>query len=103
MITLMAEEIKRWLVEMAMLYAFAILLGVTVLFTAAWFGRMYARYHGPRTVLCPETGAPAVVHLDALHAALGSLRDEPKIRLVACSRWDERGQCDQPCVKQLRP
>ena len=103
MITVMAEEMRRWLVELVILYFFAVLLGVTVLSMAAWFGRTYARYCGKRTIYCPETGTLAMIEIDALHAALGSLTGDPDIQLLRCSLWNQRGRCSQPCVKQLRP
>jgi hypothetical protein len=62
-------------------------------FRAGWHVRR------ERLVTCPETGAPAAVHIDATRAALAELRaDEPPLRLSSCSRWPERGPCDEACL-----
>lgn len=103
MITVMAEEMRRWLIEVAAVYFFTMLLGTTALLLAAWFGRIYVKYHGSRTILCPETGASAVIRVDALHAAFSSVTGHPDVHLQHCSLWSERGECDQPCAKQLKP
>lgn len=102
MLTVIAEETRRWLVEMAILYFLFVALAVTILFILAWFIKVYAKYRGKRTIRCPETGTPAIIEIDALHAALGSLAGDPDIELLSCSLWNQRGRCRQPCVKALR-
>lgn len=57
------------------------------------------RLAGTRLVTCPETGTIAAVEFDRAHAAITALvHDEPDMQLGTCSRWAERGRCDQPCV-----
>jgi hypothetical protein len=64
--------------------------------------RAWRRYRGERLVVCPETKAPAAVSVDTGHAALTALVEgQPGVRLAACSRWDERGRCDEPCVADV--
>ena len=55
-----------------------------------------------RSVVCPETGEPARVGVDAREAALGVALGVPRIRVVACSRWPARRDCNQACRKQVR-
>jgi hypothetical protein len=62
--------------------------------------RTWRRLHGPRLVMCPETGRPAAVRLDVKHAALGILDGDQSLRLTDCSRWAERGRCDGPCAPE---
>lgn len=52
---------------------------------------------GDRIVVCPETGQPATVRIDLALAVAGDDGSAPA-PLEACSRWAERGHCDQPCV-----
>jgi hypothetical protein len=58
---------------------------------------------GVRLVTCPETERLAAVRFDLSRAARTALaRHEPDAQLAECSRWAERGPCDQPCVPQAR-
>lgn len=67
----------------------------------AWFlGRsflLWRRLRGERIVICPETGQPATVHIDLALAVTSDAGSAPA-PLEACSRWAERGACDQPCL-----
>ena len=82
------------------LYVILVLLGVLSFFVVV-AARAYFRYRGVRVVTCPETRAPAAVSVDAGHAALSAAWDHTELRLDQCSRWPERGMCDQPCLKQI--
>ena len=55
------------------------------------------RLQGDRVVTCPETGEPAMVHIDLALAVTSDAGSAPA-PLDNCSRWSERGHCDQPCV-----
>ena len=59
------------------------------------------RFRGRRTVICPETGKPASVRLDATRAAATSVFGTPDLRLTECDRWPERRDCDRECVRQI--
>ena len=76
-------------------------LAVALWFGLRWFVRSYSKYQGSRTVTCPETGKPAVVEVDALHASLTSTVRLPDIRLRDCSRWPIKRQCGQECLTEL--
>jgi len=65
--------------------------------------RTRRRIAGARLVTCPETGRPAAVTFDVVHATLTALVDgEAKLRLADCSRWPVRKPCDQACVPQAQ-
>jgi hypothetical protein len=67
----------------------------------AWYLRnaylVWKRLHGARVVTCPETGQPAAVRFD-IASAVTSKSGVGTARLESCSRWDERGPCEQPCA-----
>jgi hypothetical protein len=70
----------------------AYLIVILSLASASYFGirfivRAYSSYRGPEIVTCPETGRPAVVEIDALHASLTSTVGLPDIQLKNCQRW----------------
>lgn len=55
-----------------------------------------------RSVVCPETGDPAKIGVDAREGAMGVALGVPRLRVVTCSRWPERRACDQACRSQVR-
>lgn len=80
----------------------AIVLGATALyFGIRWLFRVSSRYRGTKIVTCPETGKPAIVEIDALHASLTSTVGLPDIRLDNCSRWPLKEECGQNCLTDL--
>jgi hypothetical protein len=86
---------------------FTIMIAVLVLavalfvFRAVPGVRAYFRLRGKRLVMCPETRAPAAVDVAAGEAGLGAFVNEPTLRLQECSRWPEREDCGQECLKQI--
>lgn len=63
--------------------------------------RTYFLYRGQRIVTCPETHMPAAVDVAAGKAAVSAFRGEPEPRLQQCSRWPDRRDCGQECLKQI--
>ena len=63
--------------------------------------RTWARVRGARVVVCPETQTQVAVNVDVGHAITTAIREKADLRLTSCSRWPERQDCDQPCVKQI--
>ena len=61
----------------------------------------YRRYRGERIIVCPETEKPAAVELDAVHAALTDTLGKADLHLKSCSRWPERQDCGQECLRQI--
>jgi len=79
------------------LVAASVLIGFVVKMWRQW--RFFA---APRLVVCPETAHTAAVHVHAVRAALASVADvAPTLTLQDCSRWPDRGRCDQPCLPQV--
>jgi hypothetical protein len=84
----------------ATFYVTAVFVAIALFFVVIAL-RTYVRYRGVRVVTCPETAKPAVVSVDAGHAAISATWERPDLKLQDCSRWPERGQCAQPCLKQI--
>ena len=59
------------------------------------------RYHGSRYVLCPGTGEPAGVQIDAFKAAITGVLDDPKLVVARCTNWPARQGCQQACLQHL--
>ena len=78
-----------------------VLVAVAIYFGIRWLVRIYSRYRGTKFVTCPETGRPAIVEVDALHASMTSTLGLPDIRLESCSRWPLKEQCGQECLTDL--
>jgi hypothetical protein len=64
---------------------------------------VYARYRGEHSVVCPETGEAATVHLDAGYAGLSAAVGPPDLSVRGCSCWPQREGCEQSCLHQLAP
>jgi hypothetical protein len=63
--------------------------------------RTYFLYRGKRLVTCPETLKTEAVEVAARTAAASSFLGWPVFRLDRCSRWPERQDCGQQCLKQI--
>lgn len=63
--------------------------------------RTYFQYRGKRLVTCPETHQPAAVELDAKQAAHEAFAHKPKMQLSECTRWPERKDCGQECLREI--
>jgi len=63
--------------------------------------RAYRKYSGTRLVTCPETDRPVAVAVDATHAAVTATIDSTDLRLKRCTRWPERADCGQECLRQI--
>jgi hypothetical protein len=62
----------------------------------------WRRYRGARLVTCPETGRLEAVSIDLGLATFTALTEKrPSVHLAACSRWTERGRCDEPCLADV--
>lgn len=77
-----------------------VVLSLILLPPAIWLRQLYSRYSGSRLVECPENQQPAVVTVDARHAAATGLHGRADLRLSTCTRWPERANCGQPCLPQ---
>ncbi len=86
-----------------MFYVFAVLAAVgTYLLVRVYVGaRLYAKFRGKRLVSCPETKQPAAVEVNAPRAAMEAVVGEPRLRLNECTRWPERQDCGQHCLREI--
>jgi hypothetical protein len=65
------------------------------------FGRAYLKFRGERVITCPENRRPAGVLVDTRHVLLMTLEGKDNLRLKLCSRWPERQDCGQECLRQI--
>src|SRR5947207_307947 len=80
------------------LLGFGIGMGFAACITFAFLIYRFVPYRGKRVIVCPETLQPAGVELDAWRAAR---TPEAQLRLQSCSRWPEKEDCDQDCLRQI--
>lgn len=79
-----------------------ILVVLTAAFLLVWSAlHVYFKFRGTRLVTCPETREPAAVEVNAKYAALVASISARGLRLKDCSRWPERKDCDQECLRQI--
>ena len=99
MITELYAQLRSLLLEVATAYAIAFVVGAVILLLFVSFLAEFLRFRGARLVTCPETHAPALVEIDALHAAVGKIIGERDLRLLSCSRWAASQNCGRKCLK----
>lgn len=71
---------------------------------AGWVGfhvvnRAWIDFQGVRFVTCPLTNGPAVIALDARHAAFTALIGRSGLRIRACSQSPGTLHCTHQCLK----
>lgn len=87
----------------ATFYLVTVIMTVVGLSFFLWrVGRAYLMFRGKRLVTCPETREHAAVDVDIRHAALTAALGQPSFRLSDCSRWPDRHDCGQACLKQIQ-
>lgn len=89
-----------------MLYAYGaafFFVGAAAMLGAGWLWAWMAslEFRERRTILCPETLAPAGVWVDTALLVRTRLAGHQQLRLVACTRWPARQDCDQACTPQV--
>ncbi len=80
------------------------LAGLVVAFGLLWVAlgvRRYLKLRGKRLVTCPQNQKPAAVSVDAQRAGAQALVGDSHLRLRECSRWPEKRNCGQECLKQI--
>ena len=63
--------------------------------------RSYFANRGRQSVTCPDSQQSADVTVDRKFAFRMALRGQEHSRLESCSRWPEKGGCEQECLAQL--
>jgi hypothetical protein len=71
---------------------------VALLLTTVIVARNWLKWRGSRVITCPENHRPAGVRVDAGRAALHGASD---LRLKDCSRWPDKRDCGQECLRQI--
>ncbi|MGC2183585.1 MAG: hypothetical protein WA637_09920 [Terriglobales bacterium] len=61
----------------------------------------YFMYRGKRLITCPETLTKEAVDVAAGRAAASILVGDSTLHLDQCSRWPERQDCGQECLRQI--
>jgi hypothetical protein len=81
-------------------YLFIALLAIAIVYGTrrVWES---LRFRGQMLVTCPETRAPAAVKVNVWRAAVRAMAGRQELELSDCSRWPERGECDQDCLVQV--
>lgn len=92
---------ERKVVTMSVSTLALIVTAAVVAFAAYRLIGAWVRYRGARVITCPENMRPAGVHLDVRHAAVTALGLSPDLRLSDCSRWPEKRNCGQECLREV--
>jgi hypothetical protein len=79
----------------------ALLAGVAVGAGLCRVARFRHTFRGIHVLTCPESRQSAAVELACWQAAVAGLFGKPVPRVRSCSRWPERRNCDQACVKAI--
>lgn len=102
MLTAFDALFRKYLATLLTIY---VVIGIVVLSALALaivaFVRAYVRYRGKRVITCPETHCREAVELDASLAAVSSLLHRPELHLTKCTRWPERQDCAQDCIREI--
>jgi hypothetical protein len=64
--------------------------------------RAFFLFRGLRALRCPENRQPAAVELASWHIILTAFLGNPVPRVRNCSRWPERRNCDQGCIREVQ-
>lgn len=81
-------------------YVFIAVLAIAIVYaTRRVWDRL--RFRGKMLVICPETHQAAAVNVNVGRAAVKALAGRQELELCACSRWPERGDCEQDCLEQV--
>src|SRR5712671_1603804 len=81
--------------------AIAVVLAGLVLLRIIPAAQTYFLYRGKWLVNCPETLKTQAVDVAARRAAASAFLGGHTLRLERCSRWPERQDCGQACLKQM--
>jgi hypothetical protein len=81
----------------------AFLIGTALMLAvgAIWYNMAKSEFEEPFRVLCPETMRQADVAIDSRIAARSRFAGHEEDRVIACTRWPERQDCDQRCAVQV--
>lgn len=78
-----------------------VIIGLIAVTMIVSYFRLFLALRGKRVVTCPATHQPVGVEIDAALAARTTLIDDPKLRVINCTRWPENSKCLQECLSQV--
>jgi len=76
-----------------------VLLGLLFVVLPVIFGA-YQRLLQQKIVTCPERHCRALVSADPGPPIFGAVMRKPPLRVVSCSLWTRRMECDGKCMKE---
>jgi hypothetical protein len=75
---------------------------LALLLPIGWaLGRTWRRARVSRHLACPESSVLALVRLDPWYAVRMHARGDEEPRVRECTRWTERRECAQGCLRQI--
>jgi len=102
MLAALDQFFRRYVTTVLTIYiAAGIVVLAFIALAAIAFAKRYVKYRGKRVITCPETNCHEAVELDASLAAMSSLLDHTELRLSSCTRWPERQDCAQDCIRDI--
>lgn len=87
--------------NMLLIVLLSLLILVGLYFLLRTLIRVYIQFHGRMIVTCPENKAPAGVRVDVNRLLRSAFVGKRHLRLQDCSRWPERQDCGQTCLRQI--
>jgi hypothetical protein len=60
-----------------------------------------SEHREPRRVVCPATGGPATISVDAGRAARTAAFGRVRLSVEKCTLWPERQSCSRACLSPL--
>lgn len=75
---------------------------LALLVPVGWaLGHVWRRAREPRHLTCPDDSVASLVGLDPWYAVREHTLGEPEVRVRECTRWPERRECGQECLRQI--
>ena len=65
-------------------------------------GHEFRKFFGKMLVTCPENHQTVAVKVASGRAALSAMVGKEHVELNQCTRWPEKEDCDQACVRDLK-
>jgi len=64
-------------------------------------GHEFRKFHGRMLVSCPENHQTVAVNVASGRAALAAMIGKEHVELNQCTRWPEKQDCDQACLRDI--
>lgn len=63
----------------------------------------FYEFRRKRSVVCPETGGPAEISVDAGKATRGAAFGRRSLEVEDCTLWPDRKACQGACLRSTQP